>query len=241
VASVYKRRTRKIGLRLICLTPENLTSPWLLFEAGALAKKHESRVCTYLHAVKFEDVKDPLSQFQHTQATEADTNKLIRTINRALQAGTSLTGEHLEETFKMWWPKLEKVLSGIQMPSASAPPERTEGDKISEILTTVRALESVLVNREISDVSEALEALEAQVIERKDLQEVLLEARARVAALRGREASLLAAGQRGVEHEDIYAAEQNVRALEKRIATNEGRTMALVDVINRGRAKRRIR
>ena len=33
---------------IISLTPENLTSPWLLFEAGALSKTAESRACTYL-------------------------------------------------------------------------------------------------------------------------------------------------------------------------------------------------
>jgi hypothetical protein len=36
----------KSDFGLICLTPENLASPWLLFEAGSLAKKEESRVCT---------------------------------------------------------------------------------------------------------------------------------------------------------------------------------------------------
>src|SRR5580700_539848 len=39
---------------IICLTPENLTAPWVLFEAGALSKKATesgARVCTYLHGV----------------------------------------------------------------------------------------------------------------------------------------------------------------------------------------------
>jgi hypothetical protein len=36
---------------LIVLTPENLISPWLLFEAGALSKKND-RVYTYLFNLK---------------------------------------------------------------------------------------------------------------------------------------------------------------------------------------------
>ena len=63
---------------IICLTPENLESPWLLFEAGALSKMEESRTWTYLYGVKYEDVKDPLSQFQHTVVEEKDTLALLR-------------------------------------------------------------------------------------------------------------------------------------------------------------------
>ncbi len=38
----------KVGI--ICLTPENLTAEWILFEAGALSKTLDAktRVCTYL-------------------------------------------------------------------------------------------------------------------------------------------------------------------------------------------------
>jgi hypothetical protein len=148
---------------LICLTPENLTSPWLLFEAGALAKKAESRICTYLFDVKYEDVKDPFSQFQHTVATEVDTKKLIGTINIAMPAGASLPVERLEKAFEMWWPQLRDRLAGIPKPSAPVDSERTDSDKISEILTRVRALESVLVTREISAASEAVATLHADI------------------------------------------------------------------------------
>ena|SRR5689334_7768015 len=87
-AQAISGQLEKSDFGLICLTPENLTSPWLLFEAGALSKKEESRVCTYLYDLKYENVKDPLSQFQHTLATEAETKKLVGTINRALPVGT---------------------------------------------------------------------------------------------------------------------------------------------------------
>src|SRR5262249_46316277 len=53
---------------LICLTPENLFAPWLLFEAGALAKTLEqTSVCPYLLDLQFADIRDPLAQFQATR------------------------------------------------------------------------------------------------------------------------------------------------------------------------------
>ena len=168
---VIEGELQESNFGLICLTPENLTSLWLHFEEGALSKKEESRLCTYLYDLKFENVKDPLSQFHHTEATEGDTKKLLNTINKAMPTGASLASERLEKAFEMWWPELQKVLSGIQMPSAPAPPERTDRDIISEILTRVRALESVLVTREISDVTKTVDALEAELQKLRELRD----------------------------------------------------------------------
>jgi hypothetical protein len=37
------------GVGIVCLTSDNLTEPWILFEAGALSKiRHERRVWTFL-------------------------------------------------------------------------------------------------------------------------------------------------------------------------------------------------
>jgi hypothetical protein len=61
---------------IICLTGDNLGAPWLLFEAGAISKRADSRAFTYLYGIEYSDVKDPLSQFQHTLANEAETKDL---------------------------------------------------------------------------------------------------------------------------------------------------------------------
>jgi len=126
-------------------------------------KKEESRVCTYLFDVKYEDVKDPLSQFQLTLATEGDTKKLIVSINRALSVNVQLSTERLDKAFAMWWPELHKRLSGISKPAGPAMPERPDSDKISEILTRVRALEGVLVSREISASTAAVAAIQKEI------------------------------------------------------------------------------
>src|ERR1035441_8112595 len=74
--------TANVGI--ICLTPENLESAWILFEAGALSKiLSKSLVCTYLYQLGPTDVKGPLTQFQATVANEVETKKLVRSMNKA--------------------------------------------------------------------------------------------------------------------------------------------------------------
>src|SRR5579875_159793 len=56
---------------IICVTPENLDSNWLVFEAGALAKTIDDRtfVCPFLIDMDEINPQHPLSQFQCKRAT----------------------------------------------------------------------------------------------------------------------------------------------------------------------------
>jgi len=70
------------GIGILCLTPENLEAPWLLFEAGALFKGlTKNRVCPLLINLRKTDVKPPLSQLNLTLADREGILKLIRSIN----------------------------------------------------------------------------------------------------------------------------------------------------------------
>jgi TIR domain len=61
---------------IVCLTPENLLSTWLHWEAGAIAMNFESRICTYLFgALRFSDVQPPLNQFQHNEGSNTFFNR----------------------------------------------------------------------------------------------------------------------------------------------------------------------
>ncbi len=100
---------------IICLTRENITAPWVVFEAGALTKTttiEETFVCTYLLDLEPDELIDPLAQFQATVAKKPDTLKLLRTINDELKAG-KLPKDRLDKTFERWWPELEKSLDNI--------------------------------------------------------------------------------------------------------------------------------
>jgi len=60
-----------IKLGIVCLTPENLGAPWLLFEAGALSKTvdDKARLYTYLlGGLEHQHIKAPLGIFHGTKA-----------------------------------------------------------------------------------------------------------------------------------------------------------------------------
>ena len=103
----------KVGI--ICLTPENLSSPWILFEAGALSKTKDAYVCTFLLDLSPEDVAQPLSQFQLTTPDKEDCRKLLGTINEAVRkAGErDLSDQVLDRVFETNWPGLEAVLANL--------------------------------------------------------------------------------------------------------------------------------
>jgi len=62
-------RLKETNFGVICLTPENLEAPWLMFEAGALAKALESaRVIPVLLELRLSDLSFPLAQFQAVEA-----------------------------------------------------------------------------------------------------------------------------------------------------------------------------
>jgi hypothetical protein len=127
---------------IICLTPENLNAPWILFEAGALSKTLElTYVCPLLLGLGPADVKGPLSQFQVTTADKDDVRRLLDTINQALR-DDRLPEARLGQTFEKWWPDLEERLEAI--PAATdVPPPRSDRDILEEVLGLSRqALQS---------------------------------------------------------------------------------------------------
>lgn len=138
--SVVANELEQSGFGIVCLTPENLTAPWILFEAGALSKHQKDNVCTVLYDVEPADFGDPLSQFQTTKTDKDDIKDLVKVINR-VNEGASLTETDLEETFEVWWPKFEEKLSQIPKSKAVTESKRPERELLEDVLTTVRAMQ----------------------------------------------------------------------------------------------------
>ena len=131
---------------IFCLTPDNLGSDWLLFEAGALTKHIDAHACgLLLGGLSAATVKGPLAQFQHRQFSEEDTGALLRDMNNQLPS--PLTTDAVDQLFGKFWPDMsaryESLVAGL--PEAAAPPTRSDREIIEEILETVRRIERVSV------------------------------------------------------------------------------------------------
>jgi hypothetical protein len=153
----------KVGI--ICLTPENLTSEWLHYEAGALSKTldDKTRVCTYLLAdLDHATVEPPLSWFQGTKANKSDTRRLVATINNHLDA-TPLPETTLNATFEKWWPDLEKILNALPAPCGAPPPRRDTGEMIAELLELTRNMAPA-----IAETKEGVQVIENQLFVSSD-------------------------------------------------------------------------
>ena len=72
----HQLRDHRVGI--ICVTPENTSSEWLLFEAGALSKTFgEGRVCPVLLGIRPTELEGPLtSKFQiRPEGSRAPTSR----------------------------------------------------------------------------------------------------------------------------------------------------------------------
>jgi TIR domain len=127
---------------VFCLTKENLTKPWIMFEAGALSKSIDtSRVCPVLFGVDNADLEGPLVQFQAAPFSETEMRKLIRTLNSGL-AEHRLEENVLTSVFDMWWPRLnEKVVKILERHASKPIPtstSRSDRDLLEEVLQLTR-------------------------------------------------------------------------------------------------------
>lgn len=127
---------------ILCLTRDNLMAPWILFEAGALAKTVvSSSVVPYLTTLDLVDLPaGPLTQFQAKTADRAGTWDMVRSINSALKEnGRDI--KVLEGVFDRFWPDLEKALASIPSEPLPQKRERPILEMVEEILLAVRSLE----------------------------------------------------------------------------------------------------
>lgn len=136
---------------IVCLTPENVTAPWIHFEAGALSKAANSRVSPIMLGVTPSEVKGPLARLQNTAFDRDDFYRLFQSINNS--SDTPLRSEVLKNAFDNSWQKLMDDIDPIIKAYASRTPtlkaekdqrenHNIDSDAIQEILRLVRSLDN---------------------------------------------------------------------------------------------------
>lgn len=97
---------------IICVTPENVNSAWINFEAGALSNRAENAiVAPLLFNVSKADLSGPMSMFQMTVFNQEDFRELLVSINNSLPE--KVPADVLNESFEAFYPKLEEKITTI--------------------------------------------------------------------------------------------------------------------------------
>jgi hypothetical protein len=111
-ASVSEQLSRSNAC-LVCVTPENVASPWLYFEAGAVAHAIPGApICSYLIEVNPAELSGtPLGQYQATVFEKDDTWRLIRDLHHDL--GAPHDEGLLKRAFDKSWPSLQRKLARV--------------------------------------------------------------------------------------------------------------------------------
>jgi hypothetical protein len=139
-ATVVAKELEASNFGIICVTPENLNSPWVLFEAGALAKAmHGSKVIPLLFNLEFSDVSGPLAQFQAKKCDREGLSEVVVSINKSSDSG--VPDDRTNQLFTALWPELEKQLRGIPHEAPTAKHMRPQHEILEELVSAVRGLD----------------------------------------------------------------------------------------------------
>jgi hypothetical protein len=126
---------------ILCITRENVGSPWVLFEAGALAKSMQgSRVIPLLLDLEFQDITGPLAQFQAKKVERTGLFDIVQSLNQL--APHAVPDDRVKQLFDALWPELEKKVTSIPKVSTPAKHARPQPEILEELVSSVRTLDS---------------------------------------------------------------------------------------------------
>jgi hypothetical protein len=111
----YDRVLAELGnadAAILCLTPENLRSPWLHFESGMASRLGKGVVFTFFLGADAGQIQDPLKQIQVTLTTESDAHKLAL----KLAGLANVTQPDVESRWAGAWDDLSMVIREVGTP-----------------------------------------------------------------------------------------------------------------------------
>lgn len=124
---------------ILCITPENLSSEWILFEAGALSKSMlDSKVIPLLFGLELSDLSGPLSQFQALKVDQQGVTDVIKAINAVSE--TKAAEATIDQLVPALWPQLQRKIEDIPGKAPVGKHMRPQGEILEELVTQVRGL-----------------------------------------------------------------------------------------------------
>jgi hypothetical protein len=134
------RNLEESSYGIICLTKESLVAPWILFEAGAIAKTLSTGLlCPYLLDVEPSDIYGPLSQFQVKKADKNSTLQLVQSINK--QSEKPIDNQILKNLFDELWDNFESQIKNIPKGNERLKVHRPTEDILEELVSAIRSIE----------------------------------------------------------------------------------------------------
>ncbi len=211
---------------IICLTKHNINAPWILFEAGALAKSVNTKtyVCPYLIDFDASQLSGPLTMFQAKVADKAGTLKLLKDINSILQKinpDSHLKDERLGILFDKMWPEFERKLNSLDDLETAEVPKRNLEDMVKEILEITRSIDSpetkdiISLAKKVDEIEDNLNWLES---DKNDLEGRIYD----IENLEERINSLESIVPETIK-KDLMALEMKVEKIEDNLTDLEGR------------------
>jgi tetratricopeptide (TPR) repeat protein len=139
-------RLKHTNFGIICLTRENLSAPWLLFEAGALAKAVDgARVVPVLLGIRRADLTFPLAQFQAVEADEPGLRALAAAVNGAL-GDDRLDATTLNSIFTGLWPDIASAIAAIPQAATPEGAHRSDRQLLEELVEGLHQVQRSLAS-----------------------------------------------------------------------------------------------
>lgn len=139
-SSVIATQLQETNFGILCVTKENLEAPWLLFEAGALAKSmQEGRVIPLRLDVEPSEIAGPLEQFHSEKADAEGVKKLLTSLNSSW--ATPVADDVLQNVFDPMWAVLQKKIEAIPASEAAHKKSRSQAEVLEDLVSNVRNMD----------------------------------------------------------------------------------------------------
>ncbi|MFJ8205167.1 toll/interleukin-1 receptor domain-containing protein [Micromonospora chalcea] len=131
---------------LVCVTRKNQSSPWLMFESGALAKHLKTaRLVPLCIDLSPSEITSPLQVFQARTLDRNGIHRLVQDLSAL--AKQPVPRESVDMLFEAMWPKLEPAIAAAKNSEGSLErPKRSPEDMLIELVTRMRDIERSLAS-----------------------------------------------------------------------------------------------